>query len=65
MNQAKIIQLPEGRKKLQFHSDDEIEFICGESKITMYPDGKIIIKGSSIKEIADRIEISGKRIDIE
>lgn len=51
--------------ELVFSSDKKIMLRCGKSSITLYPDGKITLKGEYILSDAEGINrLSGGRIDI-
>jgi len=51
--------------ELVFSSDKKITLRCGKSSITLYPNGKITLKGEYILSDAEGINrLSGGRVDI-
>lgn len=51
--------------ELIFSSDKKITLRCGKSSITLYPNGKITLKGEYILSDAEGINrLSGGRVDI-
>jgi len=52
-------------EELVFSSDKKITLRCGKSSITLYPNGKITLKGEYILSDAEGINrLSGGRVDI-
>ncbi|RJT43515.1 hypothetical protein [Rahnella woolbedingensis] len=48
-----------------FSSEKKITLSCGKSSITLYPNGKIVLKGDYILSDAEGVNrLSGGRIDI-
>lgn len=59
------IQTVKQDEELVFSSDKKITLRCGKSSITLYPNGKITLKGEYILSDAEGINrLSGGRIDI-
>lgn len=59
------IQTENSTDELVFSSDKKITLRCGKSSITLYPDGKITLKGEYILSDAEGINrLSGGRVDI-
>lgn len=51
--------------ELLFSSDKKITMSCGKSSITLYPNGKIVLKGDYILSDAEGVNrLAGGRIDI-
>ncbi|WP_343647970.1 hypothetical protein [Enterobacter sp.] len=56
---------PDYSGELLFSSDKKISLICGKSSITLYPNGKIVLKGDYILSDAEGVNrLAGGRIDI-
>ncbi|SUP80438.1 Uncharacterised protein [Yersinia pseudotuberculosis] len=52
-------------EELVFNSDKKITLCCGKSSITLYPNGKIVLKGEYILSDAEGVNrLAGGRIDI-
>lgn len=51
--------------ELMFTSDKKITLSCGKSSITLFPNGKIVLKGEYILSDAEGVNrLAGGRIDI-
>lgn len=56
---------PEIPNELVFTAQQKITLSCGKSQITLYPNGKIVIKGEYILSDAEGINrLSGGRIEV-
>lgn len=59
------VQAENYTEELIFSSDKKITLRCGKSSITLYPNGKITLKGEYILSDAEGINrLSGGRVDI-
>lgn len=59
------VQAENYTEELVFSSDKKITLRCGKSSITLYPNGKITLKGEYILSDAEGINrLSGGRVDI-
>lgn len=59
------VQAENYTEELAFSSDKKITLRCGKSSITLYPNGKITLKGEYILSDAEGINrLSGGRVDI-
>lgn len=57
--------LPNYADELVLTSDKKITLSCGKSSLTLYPNGKIVIKGDYILSDAEGVNrLAGGRIDI-
>jgi len=55
----------EAPQEIVFHSEKKITLSCGKSSITLYPNGKIVLKGDYILSDAEGVNrLSGGRIDL-
>lgn len=63
---AETLAIPPGSSdELVFASDKKITLSCGKSSITLYPNGKIVLKGDYILSDAEGVNrLTGGRIDI-
>jgi hypothetical protein len=59
-----LLDSKQTKKTIQYHSDVEIELTCGLASITLSPDGKITLKGTSIIQISDSNAIQASRVEI-
>ncbi|HCL5346085.1 TPA: hypothetical protein N2G31_004149 [Salmonella enterica] len=58
----KKMSIPE---ELIFKAQQKITLSCGKSRITLYPNGKIVIKGEYILSDAEGVNrLSGGRIEV-
>lgn len=56
---------PDHSDELVLTSDKKITLSCGKSSITLYPNGKIVLKGDYILSDAEGVNrLAGGRIDI-
>ncbi|EAO2687457.1 hypothetical protein E2X65_20405 [Salmonella enterica] len=52
-------------EELIFTAQQKITLSCGKSRITLYPDGKVVIKGEYILSDAEGVNrLSGGRIEV-
>lgn len=55
----------EDSQEVIFSSEKKITLTCGKSSITLYPNGKIVLKGEYILSDAEGVNrLSGGRIDL-
>lgn len=53
------------QEELVFQSDKKITLSCGKSSITLYPNGKIVLKGEYILSDAEGVNrLSGGRLEL-
>ncbi|EAW0644478.1 hypothetical protein LDR49_004048 [Salmonella enterica] len=56
---------PEIPEELVFTAQQKITLNCGKSRITLYPNGKVVIKGEYILSDAEGVNrLSGGRIEV-
>ncbi|EBD9258692.1 hypothetical protein DAE35_20710 [Salmonella enterica] len=56
---------PKIPEELVFTAQQKITLSCGKSRITLYPNGKVIIKGEYILSDAEGVNrLSGGRIEV-
>ncbi|EAA5287024.1 hypothetical protein YG82_004342 [Salmonella enterica subsp. houtenae] len=56
---------PKIPEKLVFTAQQKITLSCGKSRITLYPNGKVVIKGEYILSDAEGVNrLSGGRIEV-
>nr|WP_230857826.1 DUF2345 domain-containing protein [Enterobacter mori] len=56
---------PEIPEELIFTAKQKITLNCGKSRITLYPNGKVVIKGEYILSDAEGVNrLSGGRIEV-
>lgn len=51
-------------KKIRIESEVAIEFICGESSLTLLPNGEVVIKGRQLLQTMDQVVIQANRVDL-
>ena len=63
--QTRDLSPPNHADELVLTSDKKITLSCGKSSITLYPNGKIVLKGDYILSDAEGVNrLAGGRIDI-
>ncbi|HCJ7725211.1 TPA: hypothetical protein NV432_002742 [Citrobacter freundii] len=56
---------PDIPEELVFTAQQKITLSCGKSRITLYPNGKVVIKGEYILSDAEGVNrLSGGRIEV-
>jgi hypothetical protein len=58
-----LIKNPEGLKKIRLESDLAIELVCGESSLTMLPNGNWLLKGTAFTQVMDTVVVKAQRVD--
>jgi hypothetical protein len=48
----------------EIHSHTGIKLVCGKASITLHPDGRIEMIGTSLVHTAQAIEMQAERVDI-
>lgn len=64
MHNLSIVHETRASNDVVIQSDTKIVFVCGEGSITITPDGKITLRGTSIHEVAENLKIEVERMDI-
>jgi hypothetical protein len=64
MNEYNIIDFPTKQSVKELSSDEGVVIVCGKSSITLFPDGRIEFRGTSIVQISETAEIQATRVDI-
>jgi hypothetical protein len=58
------LEQPLGQQKLRLESDVAIELVCGESSLTMLPNGNWLLKGTAFTQVMDTVVVKALRVDI-
>jgi len=58
-----LLEQPDGLKKIRLESEVAIELICGESSLTMLPNGDFLLKGRQFIQVMDNVVVNALRVD--